>query len=338
MRSPRTLSLLIASTLALATIGCGGGDPTPGAANPGSPGTPAGRLFVVTFQTMNNPFFVDLNEGLSRVVIAAHGDRLVTLDAQFNSLKQKNDISDLLQQRPAAIFVNPVNWEGIRGSLAEAKRKDVPVIVVDAPVSDPEMVLCQVASDNVEAGRLAARALAEVNPKAQVVILHHSINKACIDRVAGFKEILAQHPEMKILDTQEGRGTIEGGRPVMRDLLGRFPDLDAAFPINDPSALGAISAIESAGKLGKVTVVSVDGSKEAVEVIRAGKLHSTSAQFPGEIGRVAAEAAYDHLAGKPVPKDIKIPVKLIARSNAESYTTRGKEGGGTTENTESHGK
>ena len=115
---------------------------------------------------MNNPFFVDLNEGLARV-IAAHGDRLVTLDAQFNSLKQKNDISDLLQQRPAAIFVNPVNWEGIRGSLAEAKRKGVPVIVVDAPVSDPDMVLCQVASDNVEAGRLAAAGPGRGQPQGQ---------------------------------------------------------------------------------------------------------------------------------------------------------------------------
>jgi ribose transport system substrate-binding protein len=321
MKHQQFLGILTAAVLALATAGCGG-DPSAGSAGPGSPAGGQGRLFVVTFQTMNNPFFVDLNDGLKRV-IASHGDRLVTLDAQFNSLKQKNDISDLLQQRPAAIFVNPVNWEGIRGSLAEARRKTVPVIVVDAPVSDPDMVLCQVASNNVEAGRLAARALAEVNPKANVVILHHSINKACIDRVDGFKEVIAQHPAMKVLDIQEGKGTIEGGRPVMRDLLGRVPDLDAAFPINDPSAQGAISAIESAGKLGKVTVVAVDGSKEAVEAIRAGKLHSTSAQFPGEIGRVAAEAAYDHLAGKPVEKDIKIPVKLITRANAGEFLPEG---------------
>ncbi len=310
--------------------GCGDSRPSP-AGGPGegrgtnSASGEKGRLFVVTLQTMNNPFFVDLNDGLARV-IDAHGDRLVTLDAQFNSLKQRNDISDLLQQDPAAIFVNPVNWEGIRGSLAEAKRKGVPVIIVDAPVSDPSMVLSQVASDNVEAGRLAARALAEVNPKAQVAILHHSINKACIDRVEGFRQEAAKHPDMKILDTQEGKGTIEGGRPVMRDLLGRFPDLDAAFPINDPSALGAISAIESAGKLGKVTVVSVDGSRPAMDAIRAGKLHSTSAQFPGEIGRVAAEAAYDHLAGKPVDKDIKIPVKLITRANVAAVES-GPEGG-----------
>ncbi|MBE7500548.1 MAG: sugar ABC transporter substrate-binding protein [Verrucomicrobiales bacterium] len=281
--------------------------------------TPAGgRLFAVTFQTMNNPFFVDLNEGLRRV-IEAKGDRLVTLDAQFNSLKQKNDIADLLQQQPAALFINPVNWEGIKGSLIEAQRKNVPAIIVDAPVSEPDLVLCQVASDNVEAGRLACEALARVNPKAQVVILHLSVNKACIDRVAGFRAEAGRHPDLKILDTQEGKGTTEGARPVMRDLLARFPEMDAAFPINDPSALGCLSAIESAGKSGQVTVVSVDGSREGISAVKAGRLHSTSAQFPAEIGRVAAETAYEHLAARPVPKDIKIPVRLITRDNADEF-------------------
>ncbi len=151
------------------------------------------------------------------------------------------------------------------------------------------------------------------------MILHHFINKACIDRVEGFTAEMKKHPEMKLLDTQEAKGTPELARPVMRDLLGRYPDCDAAFPINDPAARGAISAIESAGKLGKVTVVSVDGSKEGVAEIQAGRLHSTSAQFPREIGRVAGGAIYDHLAGKAVPKDIKIPVKLITKANAEVF-------------------
>ena len=281
-----------------------------------SPG--AGRLFAVSFQTMNNPFFVELNEGIRRVV-ESHGDHLVTLDAQFNSLKQKGDVADVLQQKPAALFLNPVNWEGVKGSLLEAGRQKVPVIVIDAPVSDPDLVLCQVASDNVEAGRLACEALAKVKPEARVVIIHYSVNKACIDRVAGFKAEMAKHPGMMLLDTQEAKGTTEAVRPVMRDFLGRFPELDAAFPINDPGALGCISAIESAGRLGQVTVVTVDGSEEGVRAILAGKLHSTSAQFPKVIGRMAAEAAYDHLAGKPVPKDIKVPVELITRRNAAEF-------------------
>jgi ribose transport system substrate-binding protein len=194
--------------------------------------------------------------------------------------------------------------------------------VVDAPVKDMDLVVCQVASDNVEAGRLAARALAQVCRPAQIVILHRSVNKACIDRVAGFQEELAKYPDMKILDIQEGQGTTEGGRPVMQDLLGRYPDLNAAFPINDPSALGAVSALESAGKLAQVTIVTVDGSREGVAAIKAGKLLSTSAQFPKEIGRRAAEKMYEHLAGKPVEKDIKVPVELIRKDNADSFLAR----------------
>jgi ribose transport system substrate-binding protein len=168
----------------------------------------------------------------------------------------------------------------------------------------------------VEAGRLACEALAKVKPEAKIVILHLSVNKACIDRVEGFKAELAKHPGMKILDTQEGKGSSEGARPVMRDLLARFPELDAAFPINDPSALGSISAIESAGRAGQVTVVTVDGSREGAAAIQSGKLHSTSAQSPREIGRLAVEQAYAHLAGKAVEKDIKVPVKLITKENA----------------------
>jgi ribose transport system substrate-binding protein len=310
--TPHPISWILAFCFVLLMAGCGKQSEAP--KTPGGPRL----LFAVSFQTMNNPFFVDLNDGLKKV-IETHGDRLVTLDAQFNSLKQKNDLSDLIQQQAAALFINPVNWEGIKGSLIEAKRKNIPIIVVDAPVSDPDLVLCQVASDNVEAGRLACEALAQVKPNAKVVILHLSVNKACIDRVEGFKAEMAKHPGMKLLDTQEGKGTTEAARPVMRDLLGRFPDLDAAFPINDPSALGCISAIESAGKLGQVTVVTVDGSREAAAAILAGKLHSSSAQFPKEIGRIAAEKFYEHLAGKPVEKDVKIPVKLVTKENAAEF-------------------
>ncbi|MHC4646725.1 MAG: substrate-binding domain-containing protein [Planctomycetota bacterium] len=277
-----------------------------------------GRLFGITFQTMNNPFFVDLNEGVKQVV-EAHGDRLVTLDAQWNSHKQRNDISDLILRGASGIFINPVNWEGVKGSLLQAKSKHVPCIIVDAPVKDMELVVCQVASDNVEAGRLAARALAKVRRPAKIAVLHRFVNKACIDRVAGFQEELAKYPDMEILDIQEGQGTTEGGRPVMLDLLGRYPDLNAVFPINDPSALGAISALESTGRLDDVTVVTVDGSDEGIAAIKAGKLFSSSAQFPKEIGRIAAEKMYEHLEGKPVEKDIKVRVELVTKENADSF-------------------
>ena len=111
--------LLLAAIAPLMLVGC-----KPSA--PASGGT-KGQLFGASFQTLNNPVFVEINNGL-KAAIEAQGDRLVTLDAQFNSLKQKNDVAELLQQQPAVIFINPVNWEGVKGTLLEAKRKNVPVI------------------------------------------------------------------------------------------------------------------------------------------------------------------------------------------------------------------
>ncbi|MGQ9589953.1 MAG: sugar ABC transporter substrate-binding protein [Planctomycetota bacterium] len=277
-----------------------------------------GPFVGVSFQTMNNPFFIDLAEGLESVV-AERGYRLEVRDAQWNSLKQKNDMADLVMGKAAAIFLNPVNWEGVTGSLEFARSKGIPTIVVDAPVSDPSLVLATVASDNFEAGRLAARALAEACRPARIAILHRSVNKACIDRVAGFREEVSRRPDMEIVEVQEGGGTTEGARPVMLDLIARRPDLNAVFAINDPSALGAISALESAGKLSQVKVASVDGAEEALRAIQEGKLLSTSAQFPREIGRKAAEVALRHLAGDPVEKSCVVRVELVTKENVEAF-------------------
>lgn len=277
-----------------------------------------GRLIGVSFQTMTNPFFVDLNEGIEAVV-KANGDTLITVDAQWDSLKQKNDVSDLILRGASAIFINPVNWEGVKGSLLQAEEKGIPVIVVDAPVKDRSLVLSTVASDNIEAGRLAARALAAARRPAKVAILSYSLNKACIDRVAGFKEVLKEYPDMVILDEQEIRGTTESARPVMRDLIARYPEVDAVFAINDPAALGVISALESAGKLDSVLVAAVDGADEAIHAIQKGRMLSTSAQFPREIGTASAELIYEHFTGTKVPQDVKVRVELITKENAASF-------------------
>jgi len=106
-------------------------------------------------------------------------------------------------------------------------------------------------------------------------------------------------------------------------LIGRYSELDAIFAINDPSALGAISALESAGKLDKVAVASVDGSERAIAAIKQGKLVSSSAQFPVEMGKAAAQQAYNHFQGVDVQKDVKVRVELITKDNADKF---GKQG------------
>ncbi len=311
MRVSRFFTITVLPVV-LALVACGNSVPPGESEN-------KGQSFALFLQTRNNPVFQDIQAGLE-TVITARGDRLQTYDAQFSSTKQQNDITAALEENPAALFLNPVNWEGARASLISAHRRGVPVVVVDAPVADPELVLCQVASDNPAAGRLVCKALAAVKPEAKIVILHLSLNRACIDRVEGFRAEMARHPGMKILDVREGKGRAEGSCPVMKELLARYPDLDAVFAVNDPSALGAIQAIEEAGRAGQVAVVAVDGSPAGIEAIQAGRLLASAAQSPREIGRLAAEQAYAHLEGKPVEKNTRLPVRLITSENVHPKT------------------
>ena len=80
--------------------------------------------------------------------------------------------------------------------------------------------------------------------------------------------------------------------------------------------------MESAGRLDDVTVVTVDGSQEGIRAVKAGKLLSTSAQFPKEIGRKSAEIMYAHLEGQAVDKEVKVRVELITKANADAYLTQ----------------
>lgn len=281
---------------------------------------PSQRSFALFLQTRQNPVFEGIEDGLQNV-IHDRGDRLEVFDARFSSAKQHHDILSVLERAPDAIFINPVNWEGIRASLIAAHRSGVPVVVVDAPVSDPDLVLCQVASDNATAGRLVCQAIAAENSKAKIAILHLSLNRACIDRVSGFQSETSKYPGMEILTIREGKGRAEGSYLVMKELLRRYPELNAVFAVNDPSALGAIRAIKEAGLTDEVKVVSVDGSPAGIAAIRSGELLATALQLPNEIGRIAADRVYDHLEGKKVARNTSLPVELITAETLPLYET-----------------
>ena len=278
-----------------------------------------GRLFVTSFMTMHDPFFVDLNDGIKQAVVA-HGDKVAFLDGEHSREKQEKDIIEILKQNPAAIFLIPATDAGASdGILAAAKKQDVPVILVDTDLGNPPLALCQVLTDNLGAGRLSCAELARIKPQAKIGILSFSLSKGCVDRVDGFKAELANHPGMKILASQDGHANKDGVQGVIKEFLAAHADMDAIFAINDVSALAAITGIEAAGRSGQITVQGVAGSREGAQAIKEGKLHSSCAQMPGEIGRVAVEQAYAALAGRTVDKNVIVPVKLVTKANAGDF-------------------
>ncbi|MBN2810395.1 MAG: sugar ABC transporter substrate-binding protein [Spirochaetales bacterium] len=279
-------------------------------------------LFGATYMTMNNPFFVNLNDGIKGIV-EARGDKLVAFDPALDQAKQIAQIEDMIAQGVDAIFLNPVDWKGVRPALDAAKKAGIPIINVDAPVYDVDLVSCVVASDNYNAGVLVAKDVQKRMKSAKIVLLEHPTAKSAIDRTQSFVDTMQGQSAYQIVARQSSNGQIEQAMPVMENIIQAQPVVNVVMGLNDPTAMGALAALEAAGRAKDVLIYGVDGAPDAKKMVAEGRLTATAAQSPIGIGREAANAAYSLLAGEQVKKEILVPITLIDKSNVAQYGTDG---------------
>jgi len=274
--------------------------------------------FGATYMNMNNPFFIKLNEGIKQVVEDQNG-KLIALDSQLEIDKQISQVEDLIAQKVDVIFLNPVDWKKIKPALIKAKDANIPVIVIDSPVFDDNLVDITVVSDNYSAGVLCAvDFINRTKGKGNIMILEHPTAKSAIDRIQGFEDTISKYKEIKIIARQSSNGQLEVAMRVMEDMLSSNDNserINAIMCLNDPTALGALAAIENTMKNSGILIYGIDGSDDAIKMIENGKLAATAAQFPVKIGNIAAETAYKKLRGESVENYIKVPVKLITKEN-----------------------
>lgn len=275
-----------------------------------SPGFAAAKKVIgVSLLTREHQFYRDLESGLKNQA-AKYGYELLVVAGEFDSGRQAAQLDDFISKKVDAIILAPCDSKAVGSSIAEANKANIPVFTVDiANLSTQGKVVCHIASDNTEGGRQAGQLMVKaLGGEGKVVVINHPGVTSVLDRVAGFREVLAKYPKMKIIADVPAWGQREKAMAVMEDMLLRVPDVDGVFGINDDSALGAVAAIEGAGKLGKIVVVGYDATPEAKDAIKAGKIYGDAIQYPVKIGTYAMDAIADYFAGKPVPAVIPVEV------------------------------
>jgi ribose transport system substrate-binding protein len=311
-------SALVAAACASAALllSCGKGEA-------GKQPPAARRVFGATYMTMVNPFFVALDDGI-REIVEARGDKLVSYDPGSDQLRQIDQVEDLIRMGVDAIFLNPVDLRLVKPALEAARAAGIPVVNVDAPVADLDLVACLVCSDNVRAGQLIAEDLVSRLPRARIALIEHLGAKSAIDRTVGFLGILAARGSAySVVARNSSDGNIEQALVAMETILRTGARVDAVFATNDPMATGTVAALESAGAAAGVLVYGVDGAPYAKKMVAEGRMAATAAQSPVEIGRSAAEAAYRILSGEAVEREILVPISLIDSSNVALYGAEG---------------
>jgi ribose transport system substrate-binding protein len=232
------------------------------------------------------------------------------VDAQDDASKQVSDIEDLVATGIGVLIINPVDSDSVKDAVQSALDQGVRVIAVDRAVNDVD-IDCQIASDNVLGAKLATEYIVEeVGEGAKVAeLIGTSGASAAIDRSEGFHKVADK--KLKVVASQTADFDRTKGMEVMENILQKNGKIKAVFAANDEMALGAVEAINGAGK--DVMVVGFDATDDAIEAIKKGKMAATIAQQPDLIGKAGVENAVKLIKGEKIDKEIPVEVTLVTK-------------------------
>ena len=279
-----------------------------------------GNKIGYTCMDGTNPFFVTLEASI-REVVEAHGDELVSLDPQNSNEKQISQIEDLISQGIVAMFVNPVDRDGIIAGLDKLKEAGIPMFGFDTEVADMSYLVSYAGSDNYNAGFVCGEDLVAKCPDGgNIIVLDSPTMQSVVDRTDGFLAAI-EGKGFTVVSQIDCMGNQEQGNLNGTDALTAHPDAVAIFGGNDPTALGAYAAAEAAGS--KALIYGVDGSPDIKALIADGKVTGTGAQSPMSIGKTIAEVYYKVEAGETVEARYPIATFMINADNVAEFGTDG---------------
>ncbi len=248
-------------------------------------------------------------------------------DAQQKQENQIKAIRSFIAQKVDVIAFSPVVETGWDTVLQEARTAGIPVILTDRAVTaDPSLYVGFIGSDFVEEGRKAARwvleEFKEVAGDVNIVELQGTVGSApANDRKKGFEEIIAAEPRFKIVRSQSGDFTRSKGKEQMESILkSETRPIHVLYAHNDDRAIGAIQAIEEAGKKpgSEIKIVSIDAVKGAFEAMIAGKLNVTIECNP-LLGPQLMTSVTEVVAGRPIPKRIVVEEGVFTMDTAKQH-------------------
>jgi ABC-type sugar transport system substrate-binding protein len=270
-----------------------------------------------------NPFRIAETQSIKDEAAKVGVKKLLTTNAQSQLSKQISDIQDMLAQGAQFLIVAPLNSDGLEPALQAAAAKKVPVLTIDRKINSSACkdFLSFLGSNFVEQGKRAADAMIKAtggNAKV-AILLGSSGNNVTTDRTNGFvDQIKAQAPGIQIVAQQTGEFARDKGQAVMEQLISSNPGINAVYAENDEMALGAVTALKTAGKNpGKdVKIVSIDGTRNAVQAIVDGTINAVIESNP-RFGPLAFKTAQDFYSGTAIQPGIIISDREYDTANAK---------------------
>ncbi|HEY5257091.1 MAG TPA: substrate-binding domain-containing protein [Candidatus Baltobacteraceae bacterium] len=306
-------SLLVIAVVAALAAGCSNSSQSSSSV---SGGKAISKTIGVSIQNREAQFYQDMESGMKSEA-AKYGYAVDVVDANRDNAKQQAQVEDFISQKVDAIVLTPYDSQAIGSAIAEANKAGIPVFTADiASTSKLGTVVSHVASDNVQGGQQAGLLICAAVKSGAVAIVDEPEVTSVQDRVKGFRQALAQHcPGVTVVADVDAGGQRDTAANDVSDTLQSHPDLKGIFGINDDSALGAVTALKSAGMNGKVAVVGYDATPEARTAIAAGDMYGDAIQSPQTIGATTIDGIHAYFSGKKPPAVVHIPVGSFTKAD-----------------------
>jgi len=278
-----------------------------------------GETIAVFTKNQTNPFFQNVRVGTENAARQLGAKVIQYVPTKPDSIpEQLSQIEDVIVKKPNAVVFIPVDYKAMVPGVEKMNAAGIPVVNTTDRSAGGKLVAFVGIDDYKVAVTTAKSLLNAIKGKGNVVILEGvkgSISSQ--DRVRGFNDALKEFPGVKLLATQPGNFQRLNALQVMENLLQSFPAIDGVLAANDAMAIGAIEALDAANR--KSVVVGINGTKEAVDAIKADKLLASGQADPFIQGCLGALVALRHLRNQPVPNDIYLKPSVIDKSNYQQF-------------------
>ena len=300
--------------LALLLAACGGNDE----GGEGTGGAQQQYKLTLIQGVKGDQFYVTMQCGAQEAAAAAGATLEVTAPDEFDASLQTPVVNAVVAKKPDAILVAPTDTQAMIPPLTQAKAAGIKLVFVDTTTENgAELAESEIASDNEEGGREAARTLAELTGgKGSVLVINVKPGISTTDaRAKGFEEEIKKTPGLKYVGVEYSNDKPEVAAAKTTALLAAHPDLVGIFGTNLFSAEGAATGLRSAGATEKVKIVGFDAGPKQVEDLEQGIVQALIAQKPADIGKAGVEQAIAALKGEPVQKTIGTGFVVVTKDN-----------------------
>jgi ribose transport system substrate-binding protein len=235
--------------------------------------------------------------------------------------EQAKLVDDAIAKKPDIIVFDPVDNEKMVPAIDKINAANIPAIEITDRAQGGKFVSA-VLPDDYQLGLATARRLLKaLDGKGNVVILEGiPTTTTSIERVKGFNDAIKELPAVKLVASKSGGYQRRPAQDAMEAWIRQFPQIDGVLAANDSMAAAAVETLEKRNR--KAVVVGINGSKEAIDLIKADKMLATG-EFNGfVIGCLGVEIAARSLRKQEVPKEVVLKPAVYDKANFQQYEAR----------------